>query len=96
MLTLYSPHRYTRKTRYLDLQRCHERNDLEPVARALETQQLIFSRLKSAIADLGSEDMIETVMAHLLSPNLVTLELYGGYYTTWFLDQIQVSSRQPL
>lgn len=49
-----------------------------------------FPGLRSVIVDIGSENMKEEHMLQFLSPSLVSLELFGGYYTAWFLDQIKV------
>jgi hypothetical protein len=44
--------------------------------------------------DDGSENMKEEQMSQFLRPSLVTLQLYGGYYTKWFLEQIKVREKQ--
>lgn len=95
--TLYSPHRYTKKIRYLDIEQCDQRDDdVDQIAYSLKEKQFTFPHVKSVIIDLGSENMDEKVMAQFLSHGLITLELYGGHYTRWFLSQIQVSRHQPL
>lgn len=42
--------------------------------------------------DVTSENSHEDVVAQFLQPNLVGLEVFGGYYTRWFLEQIRTSS----
>lgn len=58
----------------------------------MQNKHFTFPNLKSVVIDLGSENMPESVMAQFLCPTLLSLELYGGYYTGWFLDQIKVSA----
>lgn len=62
-----------------------------PIVQLLMRKGFSFPNVKALSVDIGSENMKEEDMAHFLQPNLVCLELYGGYYTRWFLEQIQVS-----
>jgi hypothetical protein len=49
-----------------------------------------FPNLRSAWVHLGLCNLEEKDMAQFLSPNLISLELFGGHYTTWYLEMIKV------
>ncbi|KAJ5183799.1 hypothetical protein N7492_001415 [Penicillium capsulatum] len=82
---------YTKKIRILDLYNDDE-DEPSSITTLVHNKHFTFPNLKSVVIDLGSENMPESVMAQFLCPTLLSLEVYGGYYTSWFLDQIKANA----
>ncbi|KAI9924535.1 hypothetical protein MW887_006807 [Aspergillus wentii] len=83
---------YTKKIRCLDLEIEYDESNLLSIPLLLKQRQFAFANARSVIVDLGSENMNEKDMVQFLSPSLLCLELYGGYYTRWFLEQVKIKS----
>ncbi|KAL2010205.1 hypothetical protein VTN00DRAFT_6012 [Thermoascus crustaceus] len=79
---------YSKKIRHLDIERADDDDNtfILPIIELLKRKRFYFPNVKSLIIDVGSENMNEMDMAHFLQPNLVCLELYGGYYSQFFLE----------
>lgn len=90
LANLRCPNRYTKKIRCLDLEIEYDESNLLSIPLLLKQRQFAFANARSVIVDLGSENMNEKDMVQFLSPSLLCLELYGGYYTRWFLEQVKV------
>lgn len=76
--------------RYLDIEIDVNPHEPASIFQLLKAKIFTFPNARSVIVDLGSENMKEKDMAQFLSRNLVGLELFGGYYSRWFLEQVKV------
>lgn len=86
--------RYSKKIWHLDIERSDDDDDpfILPIIELLKRKRFSFPNVKSLIVDVGSENMSEMNMVQFLQPNLVSLELYGGYYTRSFLEVTRVGT----
>lgn len=82
--------RYTSKIRHLSISYSDDLREDPAIEKLLAEATFSFPNLRSAWVHLGLYGLEERDMAQFLSPNLVSLELFGGYFTTWYLDMIKV------